>query len=146
MKLEDDKLVFFTQVIDPAENKIPLVSAKVSAGFPSPAENYIEETLDLNKHLIKNPPATFLVRVDGDSMINAGIHPGDIIVVDRSVEAKNNDVIIAIVDGQFTVKRLSVKNDKVALIPENPNYQAIYILDEMEFEVWGKVISVIHKF
>jgi len=146
MTKNDDKLFFFSQLIDATERQIPIALERVSAGFPSPAENYIEESLDLNKHLIKNPPATFLVRVDGDSMINASINPGDIIIIDRSIESVNTDIIVAVVDGQFTVKRLIINNDKVSLFPENPNYRPIVITEGMEFEVWGKVVSVIHKF
>ena len=101
---------------------------------------------NLNKHLIKNPPATFFVRVDGDSMVNAGIQPGDILIVDRSVEAQNNDVIIAVINGEFTVKRLIVKNDVYILQPENPKYKSLIITDTLEFEIWGKVISLIHNF
>ncbi|HJO93185.1 MAG TPA: S24 family peptidase [Victivallales bacterium] len=146
MRYDNDTLTFFSQSVTFTETKVPLVTESVAAGFPSPAENYIEDTLDLNKHLIKNPPATFLVRVDGDSMINAGIKPGDMIIVDRSIEAKNNDIIVAIIDGQFTLKTLKRENGSISLSPENPKYKVINITEEMEFEVWGKVVSFIHKF
>jgi len=123
----------------------PLFLASVSAGFPSPAENYIEGRLDLNRHLIKHPAATFFVRVAGDSMIDAGIHPGDILVVDRALEPQDTNVVIAVIDGELTVKRISQRHGKLFLVPDNQAYQPLEILAEMEFEVWGVVTSVIHS-
>lgn len=130
------------------ENKveIPLFLESVSAGFPSPADDYIEGKLDLNSYLIKNPSSTFFVRVTGDSMIEAGIYSGDILIVDRSLEPKHGNIIIAVLDSELTVKRLSidVKDSKISLLPENSNYEAILITNEMQFEVWGVVTNVIH--
>jgi DNA polymerase V len=123
----------------------PLFLASVSAGFPSPAEDYIEGRLDLNRHLIKHPAATFFVRVAGDSMINAGIHPGDILVVDRALEPQDSNVVIAVIDGELTVKRISQSQGKLFLVPDNQAYEPLEILEEMEFEVWGVVTSVIHS-
>ena len=123
----------------------PLFLASVSAGFPSPAEDYIEGRLDLNRHLIKHPAATFFVRVAGDSMIGAGIHPGDILVVDRALEPQDSNVVIAVIDGELTVKRISQSHGKLFLVPDNKAYQPLEILEEMEFEVWGVVTSVIHS-
>ena len=123
----------------------PLFLASVSAGFPSPAEDYIEGRLDLNRHLIKHPAATFFVRVAGDSMIGSGIHPGDILVVDRAVEPLDNSVIIAVLDGELTVKRISQRGQRLYLVPDNCRYQPLEILEEMEFEVWGVVTAVIHS-
>ena len=123
----------------------PLFLASVSAGFPSPAEDYIEGRLDLNRHLIKHPAATFFVRVAGDSMINAGIHPGDILVVDRALEPQDSNVVIAVIDGELTVKRISQRHGKLFLVPDNQAYEPLEILEEMEFEVWGVVTSVIHN-
>jgi DNA polymerase V len=142
---EEDLLFFTLPPVDEAEVKPSMATESVSAGFPSPAENYSEGELDLNKYLVKNPPATFFVRVSGDSMINAGIFPNDILIVDRSIEAKNNDIIIATVNGEFTVKRFIRNGNTVKLMPENPQYTPIVIHDEMDFEVWGKVTSVIHR-
>lgn len=116
---------------------LPLFTCPVSAGFPSPAEDYIEGKLDLNQHLIKNPVATFFVRVTGDSMINAGIHSGDLLVVDRSLEPKDGKVVIAVVDGELLVKRIHMSKEKVSLVAEN-------LQEEMSFDVWGVVTSVIH--
>lgn len=123
----------------------PLFLASVSAGFPSPAEDYIEGRLDLNRHLIKHPAATFFVRVAGDSMIGAGIHPGDILVVDRALEPQDSNVVIAVIDGELTVKRISQRHGKLCLVPDNQAYEPLEILAEMEFEVWGVVTSVIHN-
>jgi DNA polymerase V len=122
----------------------PLFLASVSAGFPSPAEDYIEGRLDLNRHLIKHPAATFFVRVAGDSMINAGIHPGDILVVDRALEPQDSNVVIAVIDGELTVKRISQRHGKLFLVPDNQAYEPLEIVEAMEFEVWGVVTSVIH--
>lgn len=123
----------------------PLFLASVSAGFPSPAEDYIEGRLDLNKHLIKHPVATFYVRVAGDSMIDAGIHPGSILVVDRAVEADDGDIVIARINDELCVKRLSIKEGKVWLLPENASYEPIEVTEEMEFEVWGRVMHSIRS-
>ncbi len=127
------------------EFRLPLFLESVSAGFPSPADDYLDKKLDLNDLLIKNPAATFFVRVQGDSMINAGIYSGDILVVDRSLEAKDSSIVIAVINGELTVKRVSYKNEKLFLTPENGNYKPIAITEEMNFEVWGVVRSVIHS-
>jgi DNA polymerase V len=123
---------------------LPLFTCPVSAGFPSPAEDYIEGKLDLNQYLIKNPVATFFVRVTGDSMLGAGIHPGDLLIVDRSLEPTDGRVAIAVVDGELLVKRIRLKNDHVLLVAENPNYPPLELREEMSFEVWGVVTNVIH--
>lgn len=128
-----------------AKVALPLFVSGVKAGFPSPAEDFIDKSLDLNELLIKHPAATFFVRVDGNSMINAGISSGDILIVDRSLEAQNNSIIVAIVDGEFTVKRLKKAGKQIVLIPENPEYNPILIHSETQFEVWGVVTTVIHK-
>ena len=124
---------------------LPLYASSVSAGFPSPADDYIETALDLNEHLIKHPAATFFVKVKGDSMIGAGINSGDILIVDRSLEAKNNKIVVAIVNGDFTVKRFVKRKDKVYLLAENPEYEPIEVKQGMDFEVWGVVMHVIHS-
>ena len=124
---------------------IPLFQAAVAAGFPSAADDCIEKKLDLNELLIKHPAATFFVRVEGDSMLNAGIHSGDILVVDRSLPATYGKIIVAIFNGEFTVKRLLFKQSKKILSPENPLYPVIEIPTESDFQVWGVVTSVIHS-
>lgn len=125
--------------------ELPLFLESVSAGFPSPADDYLERKLDLNEHLIKNPSSTFFVRVKGDSMINAGIHSGDMLIVDRALNAKHNSIVIAVIDGELTVKRLAYQKNKLFLLAENNNYQPIEITSEMAFEVWGVVTYVIHS-
>jgi DNA polymerase V len=123
----------------------PLFEAKVPAGFPSPAADYEEDKLDLNKYLIKNPPATFFVRVTGDSMEGAGIHHGDLLVVDRSIEPRDKNIVIAVINGELTVKRIRLKGKKIILEPENTKYSIQEIAENAEFEVWGVVTSVIHQ-
>lgn len=122
-----------------------LFETPVSAGFPSPAADYEEGRLDLNEHLIKHPAATFFVRVKGDSMVGAGVHCGDLLIVDRSLEPRDRSVVIAIVNGELTVKRIRIRNRKIVLEPENENYRPQEIGEDMDFEVWGVVTSVIHK-
>ena len=124
--------------------KLPLFEMPVRAGFPSPAEDYLERNLDLNEHLIQHPAATFLVRADGDSMLGAGIHKGDILIVDRSLEASSGKIVIAVLNGEFTVKRLRIDQERLFLEPENPRYKAIEIDPSWDFQIWGVVTCVIH--
>jgi DNA polymerase V len=123
----------------------PLVGAWISAGFPSPADDFIDRKLDLNELLIQHPSATFFVRVAGSSMSGAGIQSGDILVVDRSLEPTDNKIIIAILNGELTVKRIRRRNARLFLLPENPAFQPIEITPDVQFEVWGIVTSVIHS-
>ncbi|MDC1068131.1 translesion error-prone DNA polymerase V autoproteolytic subunit [Candidatus Kapabacteria bacterium] len=123
----------------------PIFLESVSAGFPSPADDYLEGKIDLNKQLVKHPAATFFVRVTGDSMLDAGIHSGDTLIVDRSLTAKDNSIVIAVLDGELTVKRLSTNQSKIYLLPENDKYNPIEISEEMNFEIWGVVTNVIHS-
>lgn len=122
----------------------PIFIATVPAGFPSPAADYEEGKLDLNRHLIRNPAATFFVRVTGDSMLKAGIHNGDLLVVDRSIEPRDKNVVIAVLNGELTVKRIRIRKNKLTLVAENDAYRSQEINDQMEFEVWGVVTNVIH--
>ncbi|HCE6135882.1 TPA: translesion error-prone DNA polymerase V autoproteolytic subunit [Legionella pneumophila] len=124
---------------------LPLFSSKVQAGFPSPADDYIERYLDLNSEFIKHPAATFLLRATGDSMIEAGIFSNDILVVDRSLEPVDGKIIIAALNGELTVKRLSCQNGKVQLISANPNYKPIDITGEEDMVIWGVVTLVLHE-
>lgn len=125
--------------------EIPLYTSTVHAGFPSPADDNIECKLDLNTHLIKHPSATFFVKAVGDSMIHAGIQSGDMLIVDRSIEATHGKIIIAAINGELTVKRLSCVNDSVQLLAENENYQPIDISLEQDLVIWGVVTHVIHQ-
>ncbi len=124
---------------------LPFFSEGVKAGFPSPADDYIEKLLDLNELMISHPAATFFVRAEGNSMEGAGIFSGDILVVDRSLEAVSGKIIIAVVNGEFTVKKLVKKKDALYLVAENPRYPAIQITPDLDFLVWGVVTFVIHK-
>lgn len=123
----------------------PLFTVSVSAGFPSPADDHVDRKLDLNEYLIQHPAATFFVRVSGDSMVGAGIHDGDLLVVDRAVEARDSSIVVAVLNGEFTVKRLKKQKSSISLIPENPNYKPIQITPDMTFEIWGTVTSVVQK-
>ena len=124
--------------------KRPLLGSSLPAGFPSPATDYIEATLDLNEHLVRHPAATYFVRVEGDSMLGAGIHHDDILIVDRALEPANGRVVVAAVDGYLTVKRLRTNGPRWRLVPENPRYEEIVIEEGTDFAVWGVVTYVIH--
>lgn len=124
---------------------IPLFLERVSAGFPSPAADYVEQTLDLNELCIQRPAATFFVRVAGDSMIEAGIQPEDVLVVDRSLKARHGDVVIASVLGEMTVKVLELR-PRLRLVPRNPVYAPIEIGEDSDFEIFGVVTGVVRRF
>ena len=126
---------------------IPYLLSRISAGFPSPADDYIENNLSLSELLIRNHLSTFLMKTSGDSMMDVGINDGDILVVDRSIEPKNRDIVIAILEGNLTVKRLIFKtNGLVVLKSENIAYKDIKIPESTDLEIWGVVTSVIHQF
>ena len=131
--------------VESCEFQLPIYSCTVQAGFPSPADDYMEGKLDLNEHLVKHPAATFFVRAAGYSMIKAGIHPGDILVVDRSLEAKHGKIVIAVVDGQLTVKRLHKSVQDTYLMPENEEFEPIRFEEDSEVVIWGVVTNVLHK-
>ncbi|MGL1903333.1 MAG: translesion error-prone DNA polymerase V autoproteolytic subunit [Fibrobacterales bacterium] len=122
----------------------PLLLSAVQAGFPSPADDYIEKRLDLNDYLMANPTATYYMRVSGDSMEDAGIHHDDLLVVDCSLKPRNRDIVVAVLNGEFTVKRLRIYRQRYSLVPENPAYPVIQITEEMEFRIWGVVSHVVH--
>jgi DNA polymerase V len=125
---------------------IPLFLERVSAGFPSPAEDYVEKTLDLNELCIQHPAATFFVRVQGESMTEAGIFPGDVLVVDRSLQARHGDIIIASLETEMTVKQLHLSPPPARLLPRNSGYEPIVIGDDMVLEVFGVVTNVVRSF
>ncbi|MBL7960093.1 translesion error-prone DNA polymerase V autoproteolytic subunit [bacterium] len=126
------------------EQKFPMYGNKLSAGFPSPADDFLDKKIDLNEHLIKHPAATFFIRVEGDSMIHAGVFSGDTLIVDRSLQAANGKVVVAVLNGEFLVKRLKKIRNKIFLEAENPKYDPIEITESMPFEIWGVVTTVIH--
>lgn len=125
--------------------KLPVFLERVPAGFPSPAGDYMEGKLDLNEHLVKHPAATFFVRVTGDSMIEKGIHSGDLLIVDRSLEPKDRSIIIAVLDGELTVKQLEKRKGKLRLLPANKNYEPLEVSEQQSFEIWGVATNVIHS-
>jgi DNA polymerase V len=137
------------EVFDIAEHveklELPLFNCSISAGFPSPADDYIDLKLDLNEYLIKRPSSTFLVRVSGESMIKAGIHDGDLLTVDRSITPTDGKIVIAVINGECTVKRIQYKNNILHLLPENDAYQPIIIKEFSDSVfIWGVVTNVIH--
>ena len=123
----------------------PFFLARISAGFPSPADDYMESALDLNAYLVRNPAATFMVRVGGDSMAGAGIADGDLLVVDRSEEAVHGKIVVAVLDGELTVKRLHLRNGARRLVPENPRYKPLRIEPGQELQIWGVVTGVVKR-
>lgn len=130
----------------PSLFSFPLVGSGVSAGFPSPADDYIETSIDLNRELVRHPFATFFVRASGDSMLGAGIKPNATLVVDRAIETKSGDVVIARIGDEMCVKELFIDDEgRVFLVPKNENYKPIEISEDMDFEIWGKVVCSINK-
>lgn len=139
---KDPKLIFFKPNFE-SKVRIPFIKDGVSAGFPSPAADFMETNIDLNKELSTNPLATFYIKVKGNSMIDAGINDKDVLVVDRSLEPQNNKIAICFIDGEFTVKRIQKEKDCLYLMPENTNYQPIKVTEENELIIWGIVTYVI---
>ena len=142
-----NKNTLVTKNKDNSLETIPYILSRISAGFPSPADDYIENNLSISELLIKNQLSTFLMKASGESMIEAGINDGDVLVVDRSLEARSSDIVIAIFEGDLTVKRLIIKADGSAILKaENPLYKNILISEYTELEIWGVVTSAIHQF
>ena len=127
--------------------EIPLFLEKIKAGFPSPAEDFVEDRIDLNKYLIKNPISTFFVKVDGSLMEDANIFKDDILVIDKSITPKNRNIVVAILNGEFTVKRLLLKNENksIYLAAENKDFKEIKKTKKIDFEIFGVVTYIIHK-
>jgi DNA polymerase V len=123
----------------------PLFGSKIAAGFPSPADDYVEDLLDLERLLIRHPAATFYLRVAGDSMTGAAILSGDLLVVDRAIEPSHGRIVVAALNGELTVKRLHRQAGRVALVPENPAYRSIEIPDEAELVIWGVVTGIVRQ-
>jgi DNA polymerase V len=141
---KSESLTFF--IPDAIEdNGVNFFDTGISAGFPSPAEDFTEQRLSLDDELVKNKEATFYAKVSGQSMIGAGLDDNDLLVIDRSLEPENNKIAVCFLDGEFTVKRLRVSEDEVWLQPENPNYPIIKITEDNNFLIWGIVTNVIKK-
>ncbi|MBR1964474.1 MAG: translesion error-prone DNA polymerase V autoproteolytic subunit [Muribaculaceae bacterium] len=124
---------------------LPYAESGIQAGFPSPAQDYIDESIDLNRELIKHPAATFFGRVSGDSMIDEGIEEGDILVIDKSLEPMNDDLAVCCIDGEFTLKRISIEENRILLLPSNPTFKPIEIVADNQFVIWGIVTYTIKK-
>lgn len=122
---------------------LPLVDNGISAGFPSPADDFLDISIDLNKEFIKNPSSTFYGRVRGDSMINAGLNTGDLLIIDKSLEPIDNKIAVCFIDGEFTVKRIKIEKDIIWLVAENEKYQPIKVTSDNDFIIWGIVTTVI---
>ncbi len=146
-KLILNKNLEFLAIATECEEKksIPLFLSQVAAGFPSPADDYLDKKLDLHDYLIKNEAATFFLRAHGDSMIHASINDGDLLIVDRSYEPLHRRIVIAAVNGELTVKRIIKRKDRIFLAPENPDYPEIDISDQECIHIWGVVTNVIHS-
>lgn len=126
------------------KQRVPLYLSPIAAGFPAPTDDYVEGKIDLNRHLVKHPDSTFLVRVVGESMKDVGIHPSDLLVVDRAIEPTNGKIVIAVVNGELTVKRLRKHRGKLWLMPENADFHPIEIDENTDLHIWGVVTNVIH--
>ena len=139
-----DELAFYSLDAENLED-INLFEGSVPAGFPSPADDAMDLDLNLHDHLVRNPSHTFCVKAIGESMKDAGIQSGDVMLVDRAIEPENRSIVLAVIDSEFTVKRVNVSDNKLYLMPENENFTPIEISKEMDFKVWGVVTYVIHK-
>lgn len=144
-KLNDSPLLTFYTIDDTEPLELPLFDSGVSAGFPSPADDFIEIKLDLNKYLIQHPSATFYGRVNGESMIDDGIHDGDILIIDRAMEPRNGDIVVSVLDGEFTVKRLMIDKESMFLQPANKKYPVVEVSERENFQIWGVVVSIVKK-
>ncbi len=146
LSIKSDESISQIWLADDSRNiELPYYDTRVQAGFPSPAEDHLEESLDLNTLVIDNPSATFFVRVAGESMREIGITDGDILVVDRSIESWKNRIVVAVIDSEFTIKRFTKRNGTVVLEAENQDYPPITITEEMDFSVWGVVCWTLKK-
>jgi len=123
--------------------QLPFVESGISAGFPSPADDFLDASIDLNREFVKNPSTTFYGRVKGDSMINAGLNDGDLLIIDKSLEPIDNKIAVCFIDGEFTVKRIKIEKDIIWLIAENEKYQPIKVTADNDFIIWGIVTTVI---
>ena len=143
MVLNKNKIINFRKN---KKTKIKLYTTSISAGFPSPAEDHMDISLDINEYLVKHPSSTFYIYVKGDSMIDSGIFDGDLLIVDRSLEVKSNSVVVAVIDGDFTVKKIKKDSGNLYLIPQNKKYKPILLENNMDFQIWGIVTHTIHHF
>ncbi|QFX95188.1 prophage repressor [Acidithiobacillus thiooxidans ATCC 19377] len=143
-KAEGEPIIFYPPS-QPAPLKRPLYASRIPAGFPSPADDHVERSLDLHEHLLPHPDASFFLKVSGDSMLDYGIHDGDLLIVDRAIDAREGHIVIAAIDGELTVKKLGKHTGKPALLPGNSAYPPILLDPEQELLIWGVVRHVIHS-
>lgn len=146
LQLHNSKNLNIYSALTETQLALPFVNQGISAGFPSPALDFVDLTIDLNKHLIKHPSSTFYGLVKGQSMKNVGIHDGDLLVIDKSLEPINNKIAVCYIDGEFTLKRIKIEKKQCWLIPENENYEPIKVTEENDFLIWGIVTFVIKSF
>lgn len=146
LKLHTGYIIDIFSIDSGSELEIPLMANEISAGFPSPALDFIDQSIDFNRHLIKHPAATFCGRVKGVSLKNAGIDNGDLLIIDRSLEPINGKIAVCYIDGEFTAKRIKIAKNEVWLMPENEDYQPIKVTEENNFLIWGIVTHVIKNF
>lgn len=143
--LNTNKQLSFYVMKNAKLSSVPVLADAVPAGFPSPAEDYLDIDLNLHDYLVRNPASTFCVRISGDSMASDNIKNGDVMVVDRALDPTNNSIVLAILNGEFTIKRIKKRADELYLIPDNEQYQPMKITKDVDFQVWGVVTFIIHK-
>ncbi len=143
--LNTNKQLYFYVMKNAKLSSVPVLADAVPAGFPSPAEDYLDMDLNLHDYLVRNPAATFCVRVSGDSMMSANIKSGDVMVVDRALDPTNNSIVLAVLNGEFTVKRIKKRANELYLIADNEQYQPMKITKDVDFQVWGVITFIIHK-
>jgi DNA polymerase V len=144
--LHTSDVIDFYSVNTETDLKLPIVENGISAGFPSPADDFLDNSIDLNKELIKNPNSTFYGRVKGDSMKDAGIHNGDLLIIDKSLEPQDGKIAVCYIDGEFLVKKIKIEKDCCWLIAANENYPPVKVTGENDFIIWGIVVHVIKNF
>jgi len=144
-RLDENDIIEFINIDLTQSTCLPFYASRISAGFPSPADNYLEFSININEIIAPNPVSTFFVQVNGDSMIDAHIPQKAILAVDKALAAKHNDIVVCCLDGDFTVKRLILEGKEVWLKPENCKYRPIAVTPEMDFRVWGVVITVMYN-
>lgn len=146
MQLQKNNTVQIFPAIAEKKLSIPVAEQTISAGFPSPAEDFTDTPIDLNRELIKHPASTFFGRVSGDSMKDLGIHHGDLLVIDKSIEPRSGKVAVCYIDGEFTMKKIQIEQDCCWLIPANEKYKPIKVTEDNDFVIWGIVVHVIKSF
>jgi len=133
------------RITESSDIELQLFENRIQAGFPSPAQGAFADSVDLNHELINNPAATFCAKVIGDSMVDSGINEGDMLIIDRSIEAQDGDIAVCFIDGDFTVKRLLINSDGISMVPANRKYPVIRVPDDSNFMIWGVVSHIIKK-